>query len=449
MSPCSPSWIRLAALWALVAGAVSCASPGYRDLSRLYYNRGTRKILAMREDLLDDRGRDALLGVQSLLSSALVEHGWQLAEASAVRASTIVNIFTAGEKGERDALGLLGREAEKPFKGEPHERMMVDYYLGVLRLQEGDVEGALAAFRSAIQKDRGQMLLPVEVSEARERDRSEKVYLFDDDLALLNFLAAKCYQLLGEPENAAQHLERARLIQPKMSALYELGMRPESNAIVLVEVGQGPVKTRAGPDGAELDYRRGWTGTIENLWIGERGLTFGLAEDLYFQATTLGGRLVDELNREKSAKKEALASAGVLTTIAGEGLLLASLHSRGRSREALGIASAAAFVVGLGAIIFSEAIDPRADIRTWSALPDQIYLGVGEVPAGEGTITVEGQVQGRALLQEWTGVPVRPGLNVFWLRMLPEISGGNWIPHADTPVEGQPLQESTQGDEHV
>ena len=105
-------------------------------------------------------------------------------------ASTQCNIHVGYNSGERDALSLLGQEKDKPFKGEPHEQVMVDFYLGLIRYQRDDYEGALAAFRSAIYKDRGSYLLPI-ASDENEVDESQaQRHLYEDDYALLRCMAA-------------------------------------------------------------------------------------------------------------------------------------------------------------------------------------------------------------------------------------------------------------------
>ena len=136
--------------------AVGCRSdPEYVHADAYYFRNEPALMEEAYTDALTDPGRNALLGVEKLLSASVARGDWQRAEDLAIRASTLCNIYLGYQSGERDALSLLGQEKDKPFKGEPHERVMVDFYLGLLRYQKGDYEGALAAFRSAIDKDRG------------------------------------------------------------------------------------------------------------------------------------------------------------------------------------------------------------------------------------------------------------------------------------------------------
>jgi hypothetical protein len=171
----------------------------YEEADDRYWQNDPEAVLAAYREAIDDRGQNALLGVEKMLSAALLHNDWRNAESLAIRASTLVNIFIAEEPGERDAVSLFGHEKDKPFKGEPHERVMADYYLGVLRFKEHDYEGALSAFRSAMNKDRGSFLMPVTKENAHRQGDNAERYIYDDDWALLHFLAAKCRPDAEEP----------------------------------------------------------------------------------------------------------------------------------------------------------------------------------------------------------------------------------------------------------
>jgi tetratricopeptide (TPR) repeat protein len=412
----------------LAALAAACSAPPYDEADEHYYRNEPDAVLeAYGEAALDD-GRNALLGSTKLLSASLLKQDRVQAMSFALRCSLLVNIFVAGEAGERDALGLLGQEKDKPFKGEPHERVMVDYYLGVLRFQAGDHEGALAAFRSAMQKDRGTFLLPVEEREAREGSDNVQRFVYDDDYALLHFLAAKCYSLLGEPEEAEEHLARAKAIEPEIDWLFEEGMEDGTNVLVLVEGGHAPIKRKTGPQGAILGYEEAPRVRVEEVSFDGDKVSYAQCEDLYHQATTLGGRAVDDLNLAKAKRQEALQLAGFAASMAGSWLAVAGSESGSHSMETAGLI---AMGVGAAVMIFSAvAIDPSADVRAWTSLPGQIFLAVGKVPPGKpATLRVHARgLHGGDLSQRWTGVPVEEGSNLYWVRLLPGRGGGSWLP---------------------
>ena len=426
------------ALMPLLGAAVGCAaSPTYDAADEAYYMNDPRRVEEAYAAALQDTGQDALLGIEKLLSAALLRGDREMAKKLAARASLFVNVFVAGEKGERDALGFLGREKDKPFKGEPHERVMADYYLGVLRLEEGDAEGALAAFRSAMLKDRGSFLMPVEPSQARQGGANERRYLFEDDYFLLELLAAKCWQLLGEPEDGQKLVGRAKSLRQEISWLVDEVMDPATNVFVIIETGRAPYKVRTGPQGAILGYQKGPEVPVEAVTIDGTKISYALGEDLHIQATTLGGRQVDELNVAKAQGQQALQAAGFGFASAGYFLAIAGAQSDNQAMQAAGLI---ALGVGIGAMIFSAvAVDPSADTRAWTSLPGQIYLAVGRAAPGSRLRLAVTAPGGQS--QEWTDVPVSDRLNVYWIRLLPGRTGGTW-PGA---VEPEPASNPEQG----
>src|SRR5690606_29290175 len=195
----------------------------------------------------------------------------------AQRISTEVNVFIAGEPGERDALSTFGREADKPFKGEPHERVMADLYLGLLRYRRGDHEGALSCFRSALNHDRGSFLLPVERHEARRGAPNVRRYLYEPDWALAWALACRSWLILGEVESAEEAFGNAVASRPEHEGLFQRVVDLENNVLVVIETGEAPRKRRTGPGGAELAYSRRPTAHVLEIRLGGEPLPFALA----------------------------------------------------------------------------------------------------------------------------------------------------------------------------
>jgi tetratricopeptide (TPR) repeat protein len=430
-----PRTAILLAVLAALACLQGCAPSRYRDDDDEEPDRSPQDMSAVYREAVEDNSRDAVLHVDRMLSTALIRHDWQDAVSLATRASTLVNIFLAGTSGERDALSLFGREKDKPFKGEPHERAMVDYYLGVLRFREKDYEGALAAFRSAMQKDRGSFLMPVEHDRAKKRGDNVDRYLYDDDYAVLHILAAKCYQLLEEPDEAAKSLARAAEVAPRMKPLLDEVMDPATNVLVLVEAGGAPQKRLSGPQGSVLAYVPGPRTEVDDVSFGGGPISFGMLDDLYYQATTLGGREVDNLNRTKAERQEILHMAGFATAMAGTMIAIAAANSHNRNLEAAGWIGLA---VGIGTMIFAAAaIDPSADLRAWGTLPAQIYLAAGRAePGGKAGLSV--RARGADGPQDWVDVPVDEGVNLYPVRLGPGLRGGAWTPPPPPAPQPQP-----------
>jgi len=153
-----------------------CKSPpAYVEADNLYFQNRPELMARIYAPAEKDPEVNALVGIDKLLSAAILDGNWGEAERLANLASIRVNVFLAGQEGERDALGLLGQEKDKPFKGEPHERAMVDFYLGLLRFRRGGPE------RVPLRHDQGPGGLPV----ARREERGPEGRAEHPDLPLL------------------------------------------------------------------------------------------------------------------------------------------------------------------------------------------------------------------------------------------------------------------------
>ena len=401
---------------ALLLLLVSCRSePKYYHADYLYYGDNPQAILEEYKDAENDTGPDALIGKMKMLSAALLLEDWNVAEALSLDVSTAVNIHLAGQEGERDALSSFGSERDKPFKGEPHEQAMADFYLGVLRYRRGDYEGALSCFRSALAKDRGSFLLPVEKDDAQRGEDNAARYIYDSDYSTFELFAAKCWSELGEPEQAAEAIERAKSIRPDLADLFDQAMDPENNVLVLIEAGGAPMKLGSGPRNAVLAYRPSAGFSLDSVHLNGEEIPFGLTDDLYEQATTIGGRQVDELNLAKAGRQETLKAIGLGTTIAGSVITAASRDRRTRNAGLIVLAA------GILTMIFAEtAFEAEADTRAWTLLPGTLLVAVGRFPAGaEHRLEVSGGGHTRS----WENITLGEENNLLMVRLLPRYSG--------------------------
>ena len=410
----------------LLAAALSagCASPpAYVEADSFYFLNRPSEVLARYAPAEKDHQANALVGIDKMLSAAILEGDWNNAERLAEMASIRVNVFLSGEKGERDALSLLGQEKDKPFKGEPYERAMADFYFGLLRYRRGEYEGALNAFLSAMNKVRGTYQLPVEREKAKKGSANAETVLFENRYSTFAFFAASSLQHIDEAEEARRFLEMAKQARPEMAALFDQGMDPQTNVVAVIEAGLAPVKRQRGDRRQILAYSRGLSATVESVRIAGQPMSFGVSEDLFAQATTLGGRAVDKLNDLKATRQEALQAAGYFTAVAGTIVAFAGSANHNQNLQMAGLA---ALAVGVGTMIFAEAaIDPSADIRAWNTLPDQIYLAFGRAEPGTHPVDIQAQNQFSGdLSQHWTDVPISKDTTLLWFRLLPYRKGG-------------------------
>ena len=152
-----------------------------------------------------------------------------------------------------------------------------------------------------------------------------------------------------------------------------------------MEFGPGPVKYSAGRYGEQLCFRTRPSPVLSaRIKTGRLEVPVAPTDDLSFQATTRGGRVMDHILGNKAVFKATTDTVGNAAIISGA--ILASQHGHNGATDEVG---AALLLAGLASKLFSAAATPQADIRSWDNLPQFISFAVIPLPAGRHPITVE------------------------------------------------------------
>jgi tetratricopeptide (TPR) repeat protein len=303
---------------------------------------------------------------QYRLAAAAMQRG-QFAEAKAALDDAIARLggINVADKDARKARGYFHEEARKTFLGEPYERVMAYYYRGLLYWMDGEPDNARACFRSA---------------QIQDGDAENKTYAAD--YVLLDYLDGLVTAKLGGDGSDAFQRARAACKLAIPSAA-----NPRANALFFVEFGDGPRKIATGQYGEELRFRGGGSRAREAMIkVSGQAAHVGPYDDLYYQATTRGGRVMDHILGNKAVFKAATDVAGDVALFSG--LVLA----QDRDTRDIGLGLAAA---GLLSKIFSASTRPEADTRTWHNLPLFLSFAALELPPGPHTATVEFLDEGR------------------------------------------------------
>jgi tetratricopeptide (TPR) repeat protein len=376
--------VRLArALVAALPAAAGCAAPGTEAAGRAYYSARPE---AAERLLLDRLERDAdarALCLDELGVLALDRRDLELAGRRFLEADRIMNAFAATDAKEVGA--IVGAESSKIWRGEPYEKSMNSYYLGIVNLLRGVDDNALAGFKNSIFLD------------------SSREESFECDFAPAWFLEAFALERLGDLAAAERSRARARALAPDCPAVAP-GNR--GNLVVVVDVGRGPSKAPAGRHGEALRYfdHPGLPASIEVFVDGERAGSTAPAGDIWFQATTRGGRVFDRVLRGKAIYKSGAQAAGI-------GALLIADDFPEKYQ-------AATFLGGLALLLSSWTVRAEADTRHWTTLPARVQLFRGSVAPGARSIEVvpsSGRVAGPRL--QTITVPDR-GLGFAYQRVL-------------------------------
>lgn len=263
------------------------------------------------------------------------------------------------DRSARKARRYFTPEAKKDFIGEPYERVMAYYYRAILYWMKGDLGNARACYRSA---------------QVMDGHTEEETYAAD--YALLDYLDGLTTLKLG-----GDATDELKLAQKHA----RLGPLPpydtKANVVFFFNYGNGPLKYASGQYAQELRFRPGVSlARSVQLSVAQKTSTVPPYDDLYFQATTRGGRVMDHILANKAVFKSSTDTAGDAAIITGA--VLAS--DRRNAEVGLGV-----LAVGILAKAVAGATTPEADVRSWEGLPQYLSFAALELAPGNYVATIE------------------------------------------------------------
>ncbi len=320
-----------------------------------------------RETAVPERDRvlfDYRLGVSALRAGRFDEAKSRFDDAIA----RIGGIITNDAEAER-ARGLFSAERVKTFIGEPYERVMAYYYRGILYWRDGELDNARACFRSG------------QVIDSDPRPGHEN---YSADYVLLDYLEGLASAKLQADGGDALARAEARAAERKVSLP---PLNSTANVLVFAEYGYGPRKYAAGQYGEQLRFHVDDSPTHSARLVldgGRKVVPLPIFDDLGFQATTRGGRVMDYILGNKAQFK---ATASAVGDVALAGSVIASDQSRRRDRRGRDNDDSTAAAVGLGIIgvigkAVSAATETAADTRQWNNLPQRLSFAAISLPPG-------------------------------------------------------------------
>jgi hypothetical protein len=254
---------------------------------------------------------------------------------------------------------LFGREETKPFAGEPYERIMGNYYRGLLYWRDGESDNARALFRSGLFID---------------SDTENKSYA--GDWVLLDYLDGLVSKKLGGDGSDA--LARARASALAQGRATPPDYDASANVLIFTEYGPGPKKYASGEYGELLKFIVDDSPVASaRLTVDGREISLPPYDDISWQATTRGGRVMDHILGNKAVFKQRSDTFGDVALIGALGTA-----SYGRSRDSANVALGLA-AIGVLSKITSAATQTEADVRSWNNLPRYLSFGAVRLPPGD------------------------------------------------------------------
>ncbi len=266
------------------------------------------------------------------------------------------------DKNAQKARSYFNEESKKTFIGEPYERVMAYFYRGLLYWMDGEPDNARACFRS------GEI-----------EDSSSEGQQYQGDYVLLDYLDGLISAKEGGDGSDAWQRAQANCREFPKPPPYD----PQANVLVFLEFGPGPQKYATGPYREELRFRV-MPSPVYSAMIQVEGQTLAANayDDLYFQATTRGGRVMDHVLANKAVFKTSTDIAGNVGIVGGA----IAASSRDQTSQEVGLGLLAAGVVSK---IVAASTRPEADTRAWNNLPRYLSFAALHLPPGQHQATVQ------------------------------------------------------------
>jgi hypothetical protein len=249
-----------------------------------------------------------------------------------------------GNESTSRAVSISGKENQKIFRGEPHERSFVSLCRGLTYLAEGDIENAHACLKRGALQD------------SLAESSTERADWLSIDLLLLECKRRGRFQ---DYEDWKQYI-RTRYDADELP----LGWDESESAplLVLLAVGQAPVKIAAKTKGQELRY------VAQPSRVTEVAVTLGGStayctkpvDDIYVQAVTRGRRNMDDVLERKAGLRKGIEGVGSVAA-------LAAPLAGGPAMLGLMLLKEASWSL-------SDGVGSEADVRQLRMVPDRLYL---------------------------------------------------------------------------
>ena len=152
---------------------------------------------------------DFVLNNCRLGSAALANYDLDQAEQAFLQAIEVINSVGVNQGG-RTFGAVLVDEKIKVWKGEPFERAMASFYLGVVYYIRRDYNNARASFENALFK------LKDYTDDTKGKENYQET---DSNFVLATLMLGKCWQRLGRDDLAKANLDRVRSKKKEVAAV--------------------------------------------------------------------------------------------------------------------------------------------------------------------------------------------------------------------------------------
>ena len=319
------------------------------------------------------------------------------------------------EKAEKEAVSLWHGENKKVFKGDAHERATLYALLALSFMEMGEWEDAERSVKNGL------------LCDSANTDQIQ----YNSDYAILHYLGYVACRRSGRDSDASEYLrELSGCAGEKMGEALQKAEIP--NAFIVVWGGTPPAYYRGGTHNEIRHIVPGSKNPFSYLAVKDKGGKYVLAPaglaDVNFQATTRGGREMDEVLRDKAAVKSGMEASANILLIAGLGCFSAMGGGNPQADLVLGCVGTGCVVLGGTFYIVGECINSEADIRSWKTLPGEFLIVPLTLPDGKRTIEVNGYRLRDQVVRKTVDIEIKPDavvsahLSIMNFKSLPDPS---------------------------
>jgi tetratricopeptide (TPR) repeat protein len=379
------------------------------------YEAGDYALAAKKlQPLADKTDENFALNNLRLGSADLARYDLQGAQDAFLKAYEVLNSFGVNNGG-RSLGAVLVDEKIKVWRGEPFERAMANFYLGLIYYMQHDYNNARAAFENALFK------LKDYDQKSDDKDQFREA---DSNFVIATIMLGRCWQHLGRDDLARAQFDAVIKERPDLEPLANYDRNAESNLLLVVEYGHGPYR-KTNADGSILGFapKPDEVGAIPSPYVQVDGLwvnphPFHEAPlDLLAMAQDRKWQSIDTIRAVKSAVGTGLLAAGAVEGVRGLD------ESGGRQRTDLIVGAS---LLAAGAVLKATS---QSDVRGWDMLPRTIFLIPLRVSPGTHDVTVQFR---DGMRQTWHGLVAPPqGDDTYLIHMQRYDSGPfDWPPPA-------------------
>jgi hypothetical protein len=369
---------------------------GVQDYLSGNYAGATRQLTPLGEKT----DENYVLNNLRLGSAALAGYDLATAESAFLKAWEVINAGGVNSGG-RSVAAVLVDEKLKIWKGEPYERALASFDLGLVYLMRNDFNNARAAFENALFKLRDY---------ADPKDNKKNFTEQESTFVLAHILLGRCWQRLGRDDLARKAFDESNHLRPDLAPLADYARQAGTNVLLVVEYGFGPRKYEDF-DGTVVAFSPTpqTAGRVPEPRVTVDGRNYAL--------NGADRPTIDTVAMAADRRWQSIDTIRVSKDVIGTGLIAGGagygLYRMNQDRVRPEDVAIAGGLIAVGALLRASS---NVDLRQWEMTPRTVFLLPLTLSPGKHDVTVDFPAVGVSQTWRELAVPER-GDATFYFRM--------------------------------